>query len=326
MKKNLVTGAGGFIGSHLVEALLNRGEQVRALVWYNIRGDWENLEYIADSFKGQLEVVLGDVTDKGFVDSVVRNCHTVYHLAALIGIPYSYVAPGAYVNTNVLGTLNILDACRNAEVSRLVVTSTSEVYGTARFSPITEEHPLQGQSPYSASKIGADKLAESYYASFDLPVVIARPFNTYGPRQSARAIIPTILSQALSGAEEIVLGSLDPKRDMMYVEDTVRGFLAAGTTPGIEGQTIHFGTGIAVSIGQLAELCLKVANSNARLVVSTDRIRPEKSEVGLLLCDARKAQELLNWHPTVSLEDGLERVCEFVRSNPALFKSNHYNI
>ena len=309
----LVSGAGGFIGSHVTEQLLAAGHSVRALVHYSSTGSWGHLAEIPLALRKRLDVRLGDVTDTFLVHELVRDCDVVLHLAALIGIPYSYVAPASYVATNVSGTLNILEACRQAKVSRVVVTSTSEVYGTALTTPMREDHPLQGQSPYSASKIGADKLAEAYYKSFDVPVVTLRPFNTYGPRQSTRAIIPTILTQALSGVDRIELGSLAPKRDLTFVADTARAFCLAATTPGIEGETIHFGQGSAVSMGELAEQCLVVAGSSANVVSVSERQRPEKSEVGLLLCDPAKAARLLGWRAQVPLFEGLSRTAEYLR-------------
>jgi NAD dependent epimerase/dehydratase len=324
--KILVTGAGGFIGSHLVESLLKTDHSVRAFVHYNGAGSWRFLEHFSRRTPPNLEVVLGDVGDARNVSVAVQGCDIVLHLAALIGIPYSYVAPESYVRTNVIGTLNILEACRHHTVRRVVVTSTSEVYGTAQFTPITEEHPLQGQSPYSATKIGADKLAESYYRSFDVPVVTLRPFNTFGPRQSSRAVIPTILSQALSGAEEIRLGSLDPKRDLTFVEDTARAFILAAEAPGIEGKTIHFGNGKAVTVGDLAGLCLKTVGSKARIVTEAARQRPDKSEVGLLLADPCKAKQLLHWSPQVSLEQGLERTADYIKQNLNLYRISQYTI
>jgi NAD dependent epimerase/dehydratase len=320
----LVTGAGGFIGSHLVSALLQTGRRVRALVRYNGKGDWGFLNDLAPDLRPRLEVSLGDVTDAFFVRELVAGCDLVYHLAALIGIPYSYHAPASYVSVNTVGTLNVLEACRREQVKRLIVTSTSEVYGTARFTPITEDHPLQGQSPYSASKIAADKLAESYYCSFDLPVVTLRPFNTYGPRQSARAIIPTVLTQALAGAAEIQLGNLEPRRDLTFVEDTARAFLLAGDVQGIEGQVIHFGQGEAVSVGELARRCLDVVGSKARIVSVADRQRPEKSEVGLLLCDPTKAKRVLKWSPQTSLDEGLRRTAEYVRGHRDRYPTGGY--
>jgi NAD dependent epimerase/dehydratase len=322
--KVLVTGAGGFIGSHVVQLLLERMHPVRALVHYNSLGRWGHLERIANQAQPLLEVVPGDVADGRSVEEAIAGCDCVLHLAALIGIPYSYRAPESYVTANIRGTLNVLEACRKLKTRRLVITSTSEVYGTARFTPITEEHPLQGQSPYSATKIAADKLAEAYFRSFDLPVVILRPFNTYGPRQSARAVIPTILSQALSGAKEIHLGSLDPKRDLTFVEDTARAFLLAAEVPGIEGETIHFGQGEAISVGDLARRCLEIVGSSARVATEVERRRPEKSEVGLLLCDPSKARQLLQWLPSVSLDEGLGRTAEYIRENLVEFRTKGY--
>jgi len=311
----LVTGAGGFIGSHVVEALLRHGHAVRALVRYNSRSHWGHLQDLSPDLRPGLEVRLGDITDPFFVRELVANCEIVYHLAALIGIPYSYHAPASYVTTNVVGTLNVLEACRRTAVRRLIVTSTSEVYGTALFTPMTEDHPLQAQSPYAASKIAADKLAESYYRTFDLPVVVLRPFNTYGPRQSARAITPTLLIQAIAGAKEIEVGNLEPRRDLTFVEDTAAAFVLAGSAPSIEGEVIHFGSGEAVSIGELAQSCLAVAGSRARITSVKERQRPDKSEVGVLLCDAARARQRLRWSPQVPLEEGLRRTAEYFRSH-----------
>jgi NAD dependent epimerase/dehydratase len=322
----LVTGAGGFIGSHLVQALLRSGRSVRALVRYNSRGSWGYLEELRADLQSQLDVRLGDVTDAYLMRDLVAGCELVFHLAALIGIPYSYHAPASYVATNVSGTLNVLEACRHARVHRVVMTSTSEVYGTARYAPIDESHPLQAQSPYAASKIAADKLAESYFCSYDLPVVILRPFNTYGPRQSARAVIPTILTQAMAGVEEIHLGNLEPRRDMTFVEDTIQAFLLGVETPGIEGEAIHFGQGKAVGVGELARQCLEVVGSHARIVSAAQRQRPERSEVGLLLCDASKARHLLGWTPQVSLEEGLCRTADYMRTHLGQYRPTAYAV
>ena len=316
----LITGAGGFIGSHVTELLLREGLRVGALTRYNGRGDIGHLRYIPENLSASLEVRLGDITDPFFIRELVADCDIVLHLAALIGIPYSYIAPSSYLATNAGGTLNLLEACRQAKTARVVVTSTSEVYGTALYTPIDERHPLQGQSPYSASKIAADKLAEAYYRSFDLPVVTLRPFNTYGPRQSARAVIPTVLAQAFQGAKEIQLGNLAPQRDLTFVTDTARAFVLAVTASGIEGETIHFGQGSAISIQELAELCLQTAGRTARLVSVAQRSRPEKSEVGLLLSDSSKARKLLGWSPEVTLSDGLRATAEYVRAH-----LDHYN-
>jgi dTDP-glucose 4,6-dehydratase len=322
----LVTGAGGFIGSHLTEALLRQGQRVRALVHYNSRGGWGHLDDISAELRAGLEVRLGDVTDPYLMRDLVSGCDVVYHLAALIGIPYSYHAPASYVATNVGGTLNVLEACRQAGARRVIVTSTSEVYGTARYTPIDEAHPLQAQSPYAASKIGADKLAESYFCSYGLPVVILRPFNTYGPRQSARAVIPTIMTQALAGAREIRLGNLEPRRDLTFVEDTARAFALAGKAPGIEGQTIHFGQGTAVSIGELAQRCLVAAGCEANIISTTERRRPDKSEVELLLCDPARAHRLLGWTPEVTLDAGLRKVADYLRSHLSQYRPAEYSI
>lgn len=322
----LVTGAGGFIASHLCEALLRRGETVRALVHYNSQGSLGHLADATDVGPGTLEVHFGDVQDAGLVATLIDDCDTVFHLAALIGIPYSYMAPASYVSTNVVGTLNVLLACQRARTRRVIVTSTSEVYGTARQTPMTEAHPLQAQSPYAASKIAADKLAESFAHSFELPVVTLRPFNTYGPRQSARALIPTVLTQALAGAKEISLGNLEPRRDLTYVEDTARAFVLAGEAPGIEGETIHFGNGTAISVGNLARRCLSAVGSAARITSVEERRRPDASEVGLLLCDASKAREKLGWLPQVSLDEGLRRTADYLGAHLDHFRPFEYNV
>ena len=325
MQRNIaITGAGGFIGSHVVHSLLQSGWSVRALVRYNGKGDWGHLRQIPEELRGRLEVKLGDIADPYFVRDFVQECDVVLHLAALIGIPYSYVAPASYISTNITGTLNVLEACRQAKTSRVVVTSTSEVYGTALYAPIDEKHPLQGQSPYSASKIGADKLAEAFYRSFNLPVVTLRPFNTYGPRQSARAVIPTILAQALSGYKKIELGNLAPKRDLTFVEDTARAFVLAAETPGIEGETIHFGQGSAVTVGEIAAMCLEVTGSNAEVVTATSRERPKNSEVELLLCNPSKAVHLLGWKPQTTLREGLCRTAKYLEAHIGEYRPKDY--
>jgi dTDP-glucose 4,6-dehydratase len=322
--KFLVTGAGGFIGSYVTELLLREGYSVLALVRYNSRGDFGRLDAVPEQLHQRLEVKLGDVVDPFLVRDLVLGCDVVIHLAALIGVPYSYVAPASYVATNISGTLNVLEACRQAKTPRVIITSTSEVYGTALYTPIDENHPLQGQSPYSASKIAADKLAESYFRSFDLPVVTLRPFNTYGPRQSARAVIPTVLGQALKGNAEIRVGSLSPKRDLTFVTDTARAFLLAATVKDIEGQTIHFGQGSAISIGDLTELCLKVTASPGKIVLVKERVRPTKSEVGLLLCNPIKANRILGWRPEVSIEEGVRLTMDYLAHNLADYRVNDY--
>jgi NAD dependent epimerase/dehydratase len=324
--KVLVTGATGFIGSHLVEALHNAGKSVRALAHYNSRGLRGHLDDLDASLLKSLDIRMGDIADPHFVRELVIGCDVVFHLAALIAIPYSYHAPASYVATNVGGTLNILEACRQARVGRLIVTSTSEVYGTARHTPIVESHPLQAQSPYAASKIAADKLAESYYCSFDLPVVTLRPFNTYGPRQSARAIIPTVLSQALHGSNEIQIGNPAPRRDLTFVSDTVRAFLLAAEVPGLEGQVVHFGQGEAISIGDLARRCIDIVGGKARVVSVQERLRPEKSEVDLLLCNPAKASKLIGWQPRIDLNEGLRLTADFVRSHLHLYPSYSYQL
>jgi NAD dependent epimerase/dehydratase len=322
--KVLVTGAGGFIGSHLVEALLARSCRVTAMVHYDARADHSNLELLSGEARSAIEVVAGNVEDPFFVSSAVRGQDVVFHLAALIAIPYSYAAPASFVATNIHGTLSVLEACRRHDTARLVHTSTSETYGTAQYTPIDEKHPLQGQSPYSASKIGADKLAESYHLSFGLPVATMRPFNTFGPRQSARAVIPTIISQALSG-DVIRLGSLAPVRDLTYVLDTVQGFIAVAESDAAVGQVVNVGTGAAISIGDLAALILQIAGVEREIVTDPQRIRPEKSEVLKLVCDRRKAQALTGWEPRFTLEQGLEATVEFVRKNLDRFRPNIYN-
>ena len=318
-----MTGAGGFIGSHVVELLLRRDCHVRALVHYNSLDRWGHLQRFAKKPHRRLTVLAGDVADARCVEEAARGCVTVLHLAALIGIPYSYQAPESYVSTNIRGTLNVLEAGRKLQTDRIVVTSTSEVYGTARFTPMTEDHPLQGQSPYSATKIAADKLAESYFQSYALPVVTLRPFNTYGPRQSARASIPTILTQALSGAKSIRLGNLQPRRDLTFVEDSARAFVLAAEAPGLEGQTIHFGQGEAISIGELAQRCLKIVGSTARIVTEAARRRPPGSEVDLLLCQPAKAKKLLGWTPRVSLDDGLRRTADYLREHLTEYRTGY---
>lgn len=324
-RRVLVTGAGGFIGSHLVDALAEQGAEVTALVRYNSRNDWGMLEERYRSGSGRVRVVLGDVGDAGCVRRAVEGKELVFHLAALIGIPYSYVAPESYVRTNVLGTLNVLSASLSAGVERVVHTSTSEVYGTALYTPIDEAHPLQGQSPYSASKIAADKMAEAYFCSFGLPVVTLRPFNTYGPRQSARAVIPTIITQALTG-NTVQLGSLDPVRDFTFVTDTARAFLLAAEKSEAVGKTIHTGSGIGISIGDLARKILLQVNPGARIITGEERVRPERSEVMRLVCDSRRAWEDLGWRPEVALDEGLSRTIGWVRDHLETYKAGGYTI
>lgn len=308
-----LTGAGGFIGSHLAERLVQEGHQVTALVRYTSRGDIGLLEELPRDVASQIHPVRGDLRDPEAVREVVRGAELVFHLAALIAIPYSYIHPREVVETNVMGTYNVLSAVREFEVPRLVHTSTSEVYGTAREVPIPETHPLQGQSPYSASKIGADKLAESFFLAFRTPVATIRPFNTYGPRQSARAVIPTIITQVLSGASEVRLGSPHPTRDLTYVEDTVAGFLAVAASNDCVGKVTNIGTGTEISIGELARLILTLTGREGTPISTEEvRVRPEGSEVERLVCDRRLALERTGWHPTVPLEEGLRRTIEWI--------------
>lgn len=324
-KTVLVTGAGGFIGSQLVEALLSEGARVRAFVRYNSRADPGLLRLLPAELSERLEVISGDVRDMQTIYAAVRDCELVYHLGALISIPYSYRHPAEVASVNFMGTLNLLMACRELGTARLVHTSTSEVYGSARRVPIDEEHPLQGQSPYSASKIGADKLAESFYCSYDLPVVTVRPFNTFGPRQSARAVIPTIITQALSG-KTIHLGNLGTTRDFTYVQDTVRGFLLAGSVAGVEGGVFNLGTGSEIRIGEIAErIALKVGHQ-VEIVVEPQRLRPEKSEVLRLISDNRLARDKLGWEPLVSLDEGLDKTIAWMRLHMDLYRPGQYEL
>jgi NAD dependent epimerase/dehydratase len=323
-KRVLVTGAGGFIGSHLVEHLVGLGAQVRAVVRYNSRNDWGLLEVLPPAITSRLDIQAGDLVDPFWTLQVVEGCEVIFHLAALIAIPYSYIAPQQFVAVNCTGTLNLLEAARRAGVERFVHTSTSETYGTAQYTPIDEKHPLKAQSPYAASKIGADKLAESYHLSFGLPVATVRPFNTYGPRQSARAVIPAIISQALSG-EVIRLGNLAPLRDLNYVSDTVAGFIQAAASPGALGQVINLGTGQAISVGDLARKIMALVGGKKRLVLEEARVRPASSEVMELRCDNRKARELLGWEPRVSLTAGLQQTIEYIRANLSRYKPEIYH-
>jgi NAD dependent epimerase/dehydratase len=322
-KKVLVTGAGGFIGSHLAEALVAAGATTTAMVRYNSGSLIGNLALGSADVRKELRIVSGTIEDSDFVYKAVEGHDVVFHLAALIAIPYSYDAPRTYVRTNIEGTLNVLEAARRYGVARVIHTSTSEVYGTALRTPIDESHPLQGQSPYSASKIGADKLAESYYRSFATPVTTVRPFNTFGPRQSARAFIPTIISQALR-RDDIRLGSLTPERDMTFVGDTVAGFMAAAATPGVEGETINLGTGKTYSVGSFAKRILGLMEVDKPIVQEDERLRPSASEVMKLVSDNTRARNLIGWSPTVSLDDGLKQTIEFVRNHPTLYQVDRY--
>ncbi|MBU0587272.1 MAG: NAD-dependent 4,6-dehydratase LegB [Gammaproteobacteria bacterium] len=327
-----VTGADGFIGSHLIEALVRQGHTVRAFALYNSFNSWGWLDHCAADVKGQFEVFSGDIRDPHGVKQAMIGCDAVLHLAALIAIPYSYHSPDTYIDTNVKGTLNVLQAARELGVTRVIHTSTSEVYGTAKFVPINEEHPLQGQSPYSASKIAADQLAYSFYASFGLPVVIARPFNTYGPRQSARAVIPTIITQIAGGKRKIHLGALSPTRDFNYVQDTVAGFIAALYSSKGLGEVVNFGSNFEISVGDTAALIAEVMDVEIEIQTEEIRLRPEKSEVERLWADNRKARELFGWQPAYAGGEGLKRgLAETVnwflqKQNLRAYKADIYNV
>lgn len=322
-KRVLVTGAGGFIGSHLTEALIGQGAQVKALVKYNSRNCWGHLESLSAKQRDRCEVILGDVTDSFAPRRWVEGCEIVFHLAALIAIPYSYTSPTSYANVNVQGTVNLLEACCQEKVSRLVHTSTSEVYGTALHVPIDESHPLQGQSPYAASKIAADKFAQSYHLSFGLPVIIARPFNTFGPRQSARAIIPTIITQALA-CESIALGAVEPVRDFVYVEDTVCGLMALAACDTAVGKVVNLGTGSGISIGQLAGKILSLTDKGKGIRIDPRRIRPKESEVMQLVCNTALATTLTGWQAETDLDEGLKRTAHWIGQHLAEYKVGLY--
>lgn len=326
MGKILVTGAEGFIGSHLTELLVKEGYDVRAMVQYNSFNNWGWIDTFDREIKDKLDIFLGDVRDPNGVKVAMKDCDAVFHLAALIAIPYSYHSPDMYVDTNIKGTLNILQAGRDLGTKRILVTSTSEVYGTAKYVPIDENHPYQGQSPYSATKIGADRLAESFYRSFSLPVTIVRPFNTYGPRQSARAVIPTIITQLLSGMEEIKLGSLTPTRDFNYVKDTARGFLEIYKSDKTVGEEINIATQKEISIGDLADELIRQINPDAKIICDEQRVRPEKSEVNRLLGSNEKIKRLTDWEPRYTFEEGLAETIEFLRNNLDKYKADIYNL
>jgi NAD dependent epimerase/dehydratase len=327
-KNVVVTGADGFIGSHLTEALVASGCRVKAFVYYNSFGSWGWLDTVGPESLADVEIFSGDVRDPNGVREALKGSDVVFHLAALIGIPFSYHSPDSYVDTNVKGTLNVLQAARDLGLERVVVTSTSEVYGTARYVPIDEAHPLQGQSPYSATKIAADKLAESFFLSFGLPVVTVRPFNTYGPRQSARAVIPTIVTQLLSGADEIRLGSLHPTRDLTFVADTCRGFIAVAGCDDAVGRVVNVGTGNEISIGDLAAKLVATVRPGTPVVSTDERKRPEASEVERLVCDDKLVRELTGWSPEVGLDEGLARTVEWFGdpTNRAGYKPHLYNV
>lgn len=327
-KKVLVTGADGFIGSHLAELLLEEGYEVKAFSYYNSFNSWGWLDTLPKNKLSEIEVFTGDIRDPNGVRTAMKGIDEVFHLAALIAIPFSYHSPDSYVDTNIKGTLNVLQAGKDLEVSRILVTSTSEVYGTAKYVPIDELHPFQGQSPYSATKIGADRLAESFYRSFNMPISVVRPFNTYGPRQSARAVIPTIITQLLNGEEEIKLGTLTPTRDFNYVKDTARGFLEIAKSEKTIGEEINIATEMEISIGDLAKELINQINPKAKMICDEERLRPEKSEVNRLLGSNKKIKELTNWNPKYTFEEGISETIEWfkIKENLNSYKSDLYNI
>ena len=325
-KKVLVTGADGFIGSHLTQQLIHEGYEVTAFCQYNSFGTWGWVDTFSKEEKDALNVFMGDIRDPNGVRVAMKGQDTVFHLAALIAIPFSYHSPDSYVDTNIKGTLNVLQAARDLDTRRLLVTSTSEVYGTAQYVPIDEKHPYQGQSPYSATKIGADRLAESFYRSFNLPVTIVRPFNTYGPRQSARAVIPTIITQLLAGKEEIHLGSLTPTRDFNYVKDTANGFVTIAKHDNTIGRELNIATEREISIGDLANELIRQINPNAKIVCEEERMRPEKSEVNRLLGTAKRLNDLTGWKPNYTFEQGLAETIEWISRNLDSYKTDIYNV
>lgn len=320
-----ITGASGFIGSHLVEKLIKMDVNVRGMVHYNSRNDWGLLELLPKNILDEVDVISGDIQDPYFVRRAVKGCDVVFHLSSLIGIPYSYVAPSSYISTNVQGALNIMQACLEEGVKKVVHTSTSETYGTAQYVPIDENHSLQGQSPYSASKIGADKIAESFFFSFGLPVATIRPFNTYGPRQSVRAIIPVIITQLLNGGQ-LRIGSLNPTRDLNYVSDTIDGFIKVAESDRSIGEVINIGSGQEISIGDLARKIMKILGKDSEILTDEQRVRPEKSEVQRLLADNRKARELIGWEPKTPLDEGLKKTIAWFTENKGRYKSTIYNL
>ena len=326
MKKVLVTGADGFIGSHLTESLLEKGYDVKAFTYYNSFNTWGWLDTLPKEKLNQIEVFSGDIRDPNGVREAMKGVDQVFHLAALIAIPFSYHSPDSYVDTNIKGTLNVLQAARDLGTDKIMVTSTSEVYGTAQYVPIDEKHPFQGQSPYSATKIGADRLAESFYRSFNLPVAIVRPFNTFGPRQSARAVIPTIITQLLAGKEEIKLGSLTPTRDFNYVKDTAAGFIAIAESDKTIGQEINIATQREISIGDLAKEIIAQINPDAKIVCDEQRLRPEKSGVNCLLGANAKIKELTDWKQQYTFEQGIAETITWIRQNMATYKTDIYNV
>jgi len=326
MNKTLVTGSDGFIGSHLTEELVRTGEKVKAFVYYNSFNTWGWLDTLPKEILNEIEIFTGDIRDPNGVREAMKGIDVVYHLAALIAIPFSYHSPDSYIDTNIKGTLNVLQAARDLNTKRVLVTSTSEVYGTAQYVPIDEKHPYQGQSPYSATKIGADRLAESFYRSFNLPLTIIRPFNTYGPRQSARAVIPTIISQLFAGETKIKLGSLTPIRDFNYVKDTVSGFITIASAENTIGDEINIATNREISIGQLAETLISQINPKAEIICDEQRIRPENSEVERLLGCNKKIKELTGWEPQFTFEQGIAETISWMKSNMDSYKTGIYNL
>jgi len=325
-KKVLVTGSEGFIGSHLTERLVELGAKVTALVQYNSFNNWGWIDTFSDEIKDNIEIVTGDIREYDNVKRIIKGKDVVFHLAALIAIPYSYLSPMAYVRTNVEGTTNVLEACKEYGVEKIVHTSTSETYGTALYVPIDENHPLQGQSPYSASKIAADMMAESFYRSFELPVAIIRPFNTYGPRQSARAVIPTIITQILSGADKIKLGSLTPTRDFNYVKDIIEAFIKVAECEETVGQVVNAGSNYEISIGDLAKTIVKLIGKEVEIICDDQRVRPEKSEVNRLWANNSKIRELTGWQPKYTLEVGLKETIQWIENNMKYYKPEIYNV
>jgi NAD dependent epimerase/dehydratase len=325
-KKVIVTGSEGFIGSHLTERLVELGADVTALVQYNSFNNWGWIDTFEKNIKDSIHVVTGDVREYDGMKRLIKGQQVVFHLAALIAIPYSYLSPMAYVRTNVEGTTNVLESCREYDVEKIIHTSTSETYGTAIYVPIDEKHPMQGQSPYSASKIGADKIAESFHKSFNMPITIIRPFNTYGPRQSARAVIPTIISQILSGKIEIKLGSLTPTRDFNYVKDTAEAFIKIAESDKTIGEVINTGSNYEISIGDTIKKIIKILGKDIRIICDEERIRPENSEVNRLLADNTKIKNLTEWRPHYSLDEGLEETIEWIKNNMDYFKTDIYNV
>jgi dTDP-glucose 4,6-dehydratase len=324
-KRVLVTGAAGFIGSHLTERLVTLGAKTKAFIRYNSRNNQGYIEYFKPQIREKVEVISGDLRDAQAVREASKDVDIIFHLGSLIAIPYSYLHPTEVVETNVLGTLNVMKAGRENKVERIIHTSTSEVYGTAIYVPIDEKHPLQGQSPYSASKIGADMIAESFYRSYDLPVTIIRPFNTYGPRQSARAVIPTLITQIIAGGD-VFLGSTRPVRDFNYISDTIDGFIKMAEASNIEGEIVNIGCGKGISIGELADKIISLIGKEVKVIFDALRVRPKKSEVERLIACNKKAKELIGWEPKVSLEDGLKKTIDWISENIAIYKPSIYNL